>query len=254
MNQISRKHKVLAERSPRRQVPERAWRCELPFGLPDNFDFRNIETVEDASSFILALPNAHRGIGAKRLFEHRDIVGKPVAYQGLLQAWNHDHRHVRLAFGSDLEFVSALREVSPPMKFEEPITAYRGVDHIEAAAGAAWTTNRDTARWFACRSQNGTPFVLTHVFQPEDIVARCDARGEHELIVDPSCFEFDSIMLDDGSDSYACDITCYEDVWPTGIMDWQAGAVRYAEFVKSENDRRIKAARHKSRKSEEQQQ
>jgi hypothetical protein len=218
-----------------------SWRETLPLGLPGNFNFRNIRTGNDAFNFIVSLPNWDRGIAAKLLYENRHVVGNRVAFRGLMEAWNHDHAWVRSAFGSDIAFAAALREVNPGRKGNAPIIAWRGVDTITAALGVSWTTRRDVACFFAVRSPRKTPFVLRYEFQPEDVVARFNGRGEHELLVDPLRIDFDRVTLDDGSkerfETYACDIISHQDVSFAVLANWRIGADRYAAVIKARTDR-----------------
>jgi hypothetical protein len=69
----------------------RSWRDDLLSGLPEDFDYGNIQTVDDAFSLIGHLPNEDRGNAARGLYEHRDQIGHEVAYAGMMAAWQHDH-------------------------------------------------------------------------------------------------------------------------------------------------------------------
>jgi hypothetical protein len=69
----------------------RSWRDDLPFGLPEGFDYGNIRIVNDADSLMFTLPNSDRGNAARGLYEHRDQIGHQVAYAGMMAAWQHDH-------------------------------------------------------------------------------------------------------------------------------------------------------------------
>src|SRR5258706_14986031 len=92
------------------------WANHLHYGLPGNFDFSVVRTVDNATTLLCALPNSHRGEAAKGLYEHREIVGKRVAHRGLSDAWDHDHEEVIFAFGSEEALAAALRDVCPPSK------------------------------------------------------------------------------------------------------------------------------------------
>ena len=223
------------------------WRYALPLGLPENFNFRNIRTVDDAFTFIVTLPNTQRGIAAKLLYEHRHVVSNRVAFRGLMEAWNHDHAWVLSAFGSGIAFAAALREVNPARKSGARLIAWRRVDNINAALGLSWTTKRDVACFFAVRSPKKTPFVFRCELHPDDIVARYNERYEHELIVDPLRIDFDRVTLDDGSkegfETYACNIISHQDVSSAAISDWEVGAERYAAFIKAHRDRIVRKAR-----------
>jgi hypothetical protein len=226
-----------------------SWREGLSLGLPKNLDFSNIQTANDAFHLILSLPNAQRGIAAKLLYENRGIVGTKVAFRGLMEAWNHDRGWALSAFGSGIAFAAALREVNPARKGNAPIIAWRGTDNVDAVLGLSWTTNRDVACFFAVRSK--FPLVFRSEFHPDDIVARYNGRYEQELIVDPLRIDLNRVALDDGRKEvriYACDIVSHQDVSSAALSSWQAGALRYATFIKARDDRRWQEARARAGK------
>ncbi len=47
------------------QTRGRSWRDDLLSGLPEDFDYGNIQTVDDAFSLIGHLPNEDRGNAAR---------------------------------------------------------------------------------------------------------------------------------------------------------------------------------------------
>jgi hypothetical protein len=59
----------------------------LPFGLPNDFDFTAVETPEAASILMSLLPNRDRGTAAKRLYDLKLSVGRNVAYRALMDGW-----------------------------------------------------------------------------------------------------------------------------------------------------------------------
>src|SRR5215213_5873185 len=77
------------------------WADHLNYGLPANFDFSVVKTVDDARTLICTLPNSDRGEAAKGLYEHRENIGQRAAYSGLIDTWDHDHQELILAFGSE---------------------------------------------------------------------------------------------------------------------------------------------------------
>jgi hypothetical protein len=193
------------------------------------------------------LPNCDRGKAAKSLYERRQILGEKVAHSGLIQAWEHDHVEVITAFGGGSEFAQALRTVSPPSKRKRLVRAWRGVSDLAAAYGLAWTTDRDTACWFAMRhyERHQTPFVFFCDLSPDVIVAEHKGRGEHELIVDPKSL-FGRAMLDvcDGDTSIeACEMTDHREVPPSAIADWRSGFERIEAARNAEKADRLKALR-----------
>ncbi|MDO8400585.1 MAG: hypothetical protein Q7T45_22460 [Bradyrhizobium sp.] len=164
---------------------------DLVFGLPPDFDFTTIRNSEDAKFLIWDLPNPDRGNAARGLYRVRRTIGGHVAYTGMIAAWGHDHSHVGKAFGSGLKFARALKAVAPPHCQTGQLRAWRGVllkegHPFDAALAPSWTTDRDTAAWFAMRffyEDGSRPFVYYADFESEDVVALNESRGEGEVIV-----------------------------------------------------------------------
>jgi hypothetical protein len=224
--------KPRAARSP-------TWEDRLHYGLPSNFDFSVVKTVDDAMTLLSALPNSDRGEAAKSLYDYPN-VGKRVAYRGLILAWEHDHRELIDAFGSEEELAAALRDVSPPSKRKKPVKAWRGIKNIEGAFGMSWTTDRDIACWFAMRGfeHRPTPSVLVCDLYPHVIVAEHNGRGECELIVDPTELNYQDVFLDDGREEpfeiYEFDDECHKQVALAEVAGWRAGYDRYEAAKKAE--------------------
>ena len=212
--------------------------------LPNNFDFSVVRTVDEAMTLLCALPNSDRGEAAKNLYELRKIVGKRVAYRGLILAWEHDHQELISAFGSEEELAAALRDVSPPSKRKKPVRAWRGINNIKGAFGMSWTTDRDIACWFAMRSNRPAPSVLVCDLYPQAIVAEHNGRRECELIVDPIELDRHSIFLDDGRGDpykiYEFDDECHKQVASAEIAGWRAGFDRYKAAKNARSDRRLR--------------
>jgi hypothetical protein len=134
------------------------WARDLPFGLPDDFNFDLICTKGDVLSMMAALSNADRGEAARKLYERRDRLGPALAYAALMDAWDHNDREQVEAFETLDAFAAALREVAPPIKRQRPLRVWRGIavrdGHPgQAAIGLSWTRSRDIACWFATRYQ-----------------------------------------------------------------------------------------------------
>ena len=68
----------------------------------------------------------------------------------------------------------------------DTVTVYRGVSHNGTENGISWTTNYDTAKWFADRFS--TDEHRARIYQADIPKEHClccfDCRGEHEIIVD----------------------------------------------------------------------
>jgi hypothetical protein len=220
------------------------WDDRLHHGLPGNFDFGVVRTVDDAATLVCKLPNSDRGKAAKGLYEHRKIVGKRIAYRGLILAWEHDHRELISAFGSEEELAAALRDVSPPSKRKKPVRAWRGINDIKGAFGMSWTADRDIACWFAMRWNRPTPSVLVCELDPQAIVTEDNGRRECELIVDPIELETHNVFLDDGREElyeiYEFDDECHKQVASAEIAGWRAGCDRYVAAKKAGLVRRLR--------------
>ena len=72
----------------------KSWKEPLPFGLPDDFDFSVIRSRADVVSLMAALPNADRGVLARKLYERRDHIGNALVFFALMDVWDHDYREV----------------------------------------------------------------------------------------------------------------------------------------------------------------
>lgn len=70
----------------------------------------------------------------------------------------------------------------------EPLTVYRGVScasHRRWIRGMSWTTNKNTAAWFALRWQREgqAPAVYSLYIKPEDVFFMTNERSEAEAVV-----------------------------------------------------------------------
>jgi hypothetical protein len=174
------------------------WHKNLPFGLPDDFDFACIRTEHDAMLLMAALPNRDRGEAALGLLKALGApLEKHVVYSGLLRAWDHDHREVLSAFGDPQAFANALRKVAQPSGRNKPVRAWRGVSSPHAAYGISWTTDRDVACWFAMRFRDHrrSPLVFVADIPPALIIAEHDERAEREILVDFGKLHWECVVL-----------------------------------------------------------
>jgi hypothetical protein len=137
---------------------------------------------------------ADRGIAARGLYCVRKKIGNNVAFVGMMNAVT--------AVGSDIAFARVLRRVAPVHGRTEPLRLWRGIavrnaNPKDAAIGISWSTDRDTAAWFAVRhGQAVRPFVFSAVFEPTAIVAFHDERHEFEAIVDLAGFLLGDARVD----------------------------------------------------------
>jgi hypothetical protein len=96
------------------------WLASLIGGLPADFDYSVIRSVDDARLLILTLPSHDRGTAARGLHGHRWLVGRDAAYRGIMTAWDHDERDTIDAFGSPSQLIAALKDVAPPLVLRAP--------------------------------------------------------------------------------------------------------------------------------------
>jgi hypothetical protein len=188
---------------------------DLARGLPCDFDFTQIRTVEEAERIIFMLPNADRGNAARGLYRERKKIGNDVAFAGMMKAWGHDHAGTVKALGSQRQFAKTLRRVAPPHGRTRPVQAWRGVTirnaawhPAEAAMGIAWTTERDVAAWFALRfhDSNRRAFVFHTVFDADEIIVFGDESSENEIIIDLGDFPRRRVIVDyDGTNCFTLD-------------------------------------------------
>lgn len=224
----------------------------LAGGLPADFDYRVVKSIEDAKRLILVLPNCDRGRAAVGLYLHRNLIGAAATYGGIMVAWDHDHREIISAFGSPTQFVAALKDVAPPLRPDLPnrIELWRGAvlsrnATLKPSIGVSWTRNRNIACWFALHDYvpelqpSLVPAVLHANVDRSVIVAQHEARAEQEVIVDANkLFAANNVITLDGIN----DIPLGEfqrriaDIWPDVeavdrlIANWRRASARYEHW------------------------
>jgi hypothetical protein len=204
------------------------WLTGLLGGLPADFDYGLIRSADDARSLILTLPAHDRGMAAPALHYYRGLVGHNAAYRGITTAWDHDERDTIDAFGSPDQFINALRDVAPPLRWgiaSNMVPAWRGIisdkaDCLHSMLGLSWTRSRDVACWFATRhyvpelQPSLLPFVF-HVDLERRAIAATHGRYEQELLVDvqqlldhviaiDGCGSLEPTELHSGSEATRC--------------------------------------------------
>jgi hypothetical protein len=221
-------------------VKARDWARDLPFGLPDDFDYGVVRAVDDVARLLWTLPNRDRGKAARAIWERRERVGRAVAYAALIRAWEHDDRELVNAFETADQFVAALIEVAPPHRRRRPLTAWRGVavHHAHpglAAVGLSWTCSRDIACWFAMCFRNRSrlsdvrPFVFRTELDPIEVVALHDERGEQEVIVDVGRLEFNTSIVVDGTSIELDELEPERCAPAEALASWRAAGERWEE-------------------------
>lgn len=68
--------------------------------------------------------------------------------------------------------------------FPDTIKVYRGIQKGGKEKALSWTTNYDTAEWFANRWSSDNGIVLSADISKNDVLAYFSGRGEYEAIVD----------------------------------------------------------------------
>ena len=69
-------------------------------------------------------------------------------------------------------------------RLPDPVRIYRGAQ-LRYARGMSWTTDPDTAAWFAHRFQHRRGEVFTTTLAKRKILAYFDDRKEREVLIDP---------------------------------------------------------------------
>ena len=144
--------------------------------------------VDAAGNLVVALSNAERG--AVALFMWRAKVPVDAFREYFSNAWDHDHRYVIEAAQTRrrLGFMFRYASFTLPAELPDMVTVWRGTSHLpfkEAKRGYSWTTDRDTACWFAMRfaATNGSPLVITADIAKRDIALFHNERKESEAVL-----------------------------------------------------------------------
>ena len=162
--------------------------------------------VEAAFLLSCTLENHKRGAVAVAMWRAKVPAEAFGAYFN--SVWRHDHLHVIAAAKTRSTLAYMFRYAAFPLPAELPdvVTLWRGTRDLpfsDAAKGYSWTTDRDTACWFAMRfaAQNNTPLVLTADVAKSDIALFTQDRSESEaVLMRPPAARVDG----DASDWSAC--------------------------------------------------
>jgi hypothetical protein len=103
-------------------------------------------------------------------------------------AWWNEHDIMLEDFGDSIVRVFQAAQF-PTSHLPPRLTVWRGgaVSPRELAKGLSWTTNRDTACWFAYRFRTEhPPVVLCRTIWRKNVLAHITAHGEDEIIVSPA--------------------------------------------------------------------
>lgn len=79
----------------------------------------------------------------------------------------------------------------------DELRIYRGVAIGREPNGLSWTSNLETAKWFAHRfdRDDKTGYIETAIAKKEDVLAYFNTRGEDELVVNVRNLEIE-VMVD----------------------------------------------------------
>jgi hypothetical protein len=113
------------------------------------------------------------------------------AFRAFLKSvWEHDHLLLLRAARTRRRLVSIFRYAGFPVPhyFPNVVTLWRGTSNLsfaKARRGYSWTTDRDTACWFAMRHpmSGGSPLVLSVAVPKNDIALFHDERSEREVLL-----------------------------------------------------------------------
>lgn len=145
--------------------------------------------AEAASRLISGLSNSKRGSTVVAMWVCK--VDRVAFRAALMDVWEHDHRHLITALGDSRRSLQAMfRYAAFPLPEHLPpiVPLWRGTSALafeEAAAGYSWTTDRDTACWFAMRfaDRNANPLVLRKDVPREAIALYHTERDEDEAVI-----------------------------------------------------------------------
>lgn len=175
--------------------------------------------VEAAQKLTFALDNCERGVMAYAMWKAQ--VTREAYREYFKGAWDHDHHWVIGAAGSRAVLTRMFRyaEFELPSHLPDTVRVWRGTSHLtrkKAQAGYSWTTDRDTACWFAIRhvEQSDRVLVLAADVPKQDIAMYHDEREESEaVLLNPP------------------------DSWIDGdINDWRLGFERYVQKKNSREE------------------
>ena len=166
--------------------------------------------TDAAFSLFCSMNDTQRAAATILLFQQIPVS----VYQVILgSTWNQAHRHIIAAAKEAFIEIADLFQYAafPVNHLPERIRVWRGSSALtieECSSGNSWTTDRDTACWFAMRfaEKNGSPLVIAADIHRDDVFYSSNERNENE------------VLLFDTPDHY----------WIDGSPeDWMKGCERY---------------------------
>ena len=92
---------------------------------------------------------------------------------------------IKMFKSSCRENMMSKREKQTYDKFPDEITIYRGVRNKKYKNGLSWTTDKETAIFFATRFSQGTQILYSTTINKKDIIVYTNQRKEREIIINP---------------------------------------------------------------------
>jgi hypothetical protein len=143
--------------------------------------------VDAAESLSCIVGNSKRGLMVVAFWKAKASV---AAFRALLiNVWTHNHQELIVAAQTRRRLRALFRyaqiELPPLPEFVRVWRGTCGLPVAHAMKGYSWTTDRDTACWFAMRFANlyGSPLVLAADVSRESIAFYNNDMSEHEVLL-----------------------------------------------------------------------
>lgn len=158
----------------------------LPEPAPQHLESGFSGDEDAAGKLVGTAPNRYRGYIAVAAYH----LGVPnPGYREIIRAvWCHDHSQMLSAASGRRNTVRRMIEAAEfSIPLCGPTRIYRGTSALGRRTvnrGISWTVSRDMACWFAFRSGSNhfTPFVITALVDPSEIILWDNSRNEEEVI------------------------------------------------------------------------
>lgn len=91
---------------------------------------------------------------------------------------------VKLFQQANMRYMMSKEDMETYENLPETVKIYRGINEGGCVKALSWTTNVETAEWFATRWSNSDGSVMVAEIDKADILAYFGGRGEFETVVD----------------------------------------------------------------------
>jgi hypothetical protein len=132
-------------------------------------------------------------------------VDKSTFRAAAFALYQHESEGLFVYFKGPQRVADLFEELSEPQLISEPLTLWRGIakrwdpGHKAIIKGISWTTDLETACFFATNLLSNSPenerFVVRTVVQPGAVMGFLHARQENEVLVNPK--RINSVFLED---------------------------------------------------------